>query len=147
MLILAGLYATGRGVTKDNVKAYKWAYIVSAASRVDEFHNGALQLMGVLETRMSHAEINRARSEAGQWHPAVTSRPVQSAKPQDTSRSAPPAPPPQASVAPAPLPSAVPSPQPTTRTTSNEPSSPLDAIGSVRKGDVDSFLREVPSLR
>src|SRR5262249_2855900 len=122
--------------------------IVSAASRVDEFHNGALQLMGVLETRMSPAEINQARSEAGQWRPVATSRPAQNTKPQDTPRSAPPSPPtPQASVAPAPLPSAVPSPQPSIRATSNEPSSPLDAIGNVKKGDVDSFLREVPSLR
>src|SRR5215475_2320383 len=56
MLVLAGLYATGRGVTKDNIQAYKWAYIVSRASRVDEFRNGAMQLMGVLETRMSPAE-------------------------------------------------------------------------------------------
>ena len=147
MLILAGLYATGRGVTKDNVKAYKWAYIVSAASRVDEFRNGSLQLMGVLETRMSPAEISQARSEAGQWHPVVTSRPVQTAIPQDNSRSAP-----QAAVAPAPLPSPVPSPQPAAKTnsdktTSNEPSRPIDTIGNARKGDVDSFLREVPSLR
>jgi TPR repeat protein len=150
MLILAGLYATGRGVQKDNIKAYKWAYIVSAASRVDEFRNGSLQLMGVLETRMSPGEISQARSEAGQWHPVVRSRPVQTAVPQDTSRSAPlasPAPPMQASGAPAPLPSAVPSPQPQAMTTSNEPSSPLDAIGNVKKGDVDSFLKEVPSLR
>ena len=147
MLILAGLYATGRGVTKDNVKAYKWAYLVSAASRVDEFRNGSLQLMGVLETRMSPAEISRARSEASQWHPVVTSRPVQTAIPQDISRSAPPAPQPQAAVVPAPLPSAVPSPQPTAKTTSNEPSRPLDTIGNARKGDVDDFLREVPSLR
>jgi hypothetical protein len=149
MLILAGLYATGRGVAKDNVKAYKWAYIVSAASRVDEFRNGSLQLMGVLETRMSAAEIGQARSEAGQWHPVVTAAPAPTAIPQDFSRSASyaPAPQPQAAVAPAPLPSAVPSPQPAAKTTSNEPSSPLDAIGNARKGDVDSFLKEVPSLR
>jgi len=150
MLILAGLYATGRGVTKDNIEAYKWAYIVSAASRVDEFRNGFLQLMGVLETRMSAAEISQARSEAGQWHPVVISRPVQTAIPQDTSRSSPHAAPalqPQAAAAPAPLPSAVPSPQPVAKTTSNEPSSPLDTIGNARKGDVDNFLREVPSLR
>jgi TPR repeat protein len=146
MLILAGLYATGRGVTKNNVKAYKWAYIVSAASRVEEFRNGSLQLMGVLETRMSAAEISQARSEAGQWHPVETSRPVQAAIPQDTSRSAP-ASRPQASAAPAPLPSAVASPQPATKTTGNEPSKPLDTIGNARKGDVDSLLREVPSLR
>jgi hypothetical protein len=146
MLILAGLYATGRGVTKNNVKAYKWAYIVSAASRVEEFRNGSLQLMGVLETRMSAAEISQARSEAGQWHPVATSRPVQTTIPQDTSRSAP-TPRPQASAAPAPLPSAVASPQPATKATSNEPSKPLDTIGNARKGDVNSFLREVPSLR
>src|SRR5215469_13365382 len=63
MLILSGLYAVGRGVPKDNIKAYKWAYIVSAASRVDEFRDGSLQLMGVLETRMRAAEISQARSE------------------------------------------------------------------------------------
>jgi TPR repeat protein len=151
MLILAGLYATGRGVTKDNIEAYKWAYIVSAASRVDEFRNGSLQLMGVLETRMSPAEISQARSEAGQWHPVVISKPAaQTAIPLDNSRSAPHAslaPQPQAAAAPAPLPSAVPSPQPAAKTTSNEPSSPLDTIGNARKGDVDNFLREVPSLR
>jgi len=146
MLILAGLYATGRGVTKDNVKAYKWAYLVSAASRVDEFRNGSLQLMGVLETRMSAAEISQARSEAGQWHPVVSSRPVQTAIPQDISRSAPAAPP-----APRPQASA-PSPQPAVKTnnektTSNEPSRPVDTIGNARKGDVDDLLREMPSLR
>ena len=143
MLILAGLYATGRGVAKDNVKAYKWAYIVSAASRVDEFRSGSLQLMGVLETRMSAAEIGRARSEAGQWHPVVASMPVQTTIPQDTSRSAPAAPAPQAAVAP----SAASSPQPATKTTNREPSSPLDTIGNARKGDVDSFMKEMPALR
>ena len=33
MLIVAGLYASGRGITKDNVKAYSWAYIVASASK------------------------------------------------------------------------------------------------------------------
>ena len=148
MLIVAGLYAIGRGVQKDNIKAYKWAYIVSAASRVDEFRNGSLQLMGVLETRMSAAEISQARSEAAQWHPVVTSSPVQIAVPQDTSRTAPlasPAPQPQAAVAPSPPPAPVPGPQPAARTTSNEPSNPPNTIGSVRKGDVDSLLDQVPS--
>jgi hypothetical protein len=148
MLILAGLYATGRGVTKDNIKAYKWAYLVSAASRVEEFRNGSLQLMGVLETRMSPSEISQARSEASQWHPVVNAKPAQTTIPQDLSRSAPvaaPAPRPQAAVAPAPLPSA--SPQPATKTTnekttSNEPSSPLDRA---RKGDVDDLMKQVPS--
>jgi len=153
MLILAGLYATGRGVQKDNIKAYKWAYIVSAASRVDEFRNGSVQLMGVLETRMSAAEISQARSEARQWHPVITSRPVQTAVPQDTSRSAPlasPAAPAQIAGAPPPPPAPVTTPQPpaktnSDKTTGNEPSSPLDAIGNVRKGDVDGLLNQVPS--
>lgn len=147
MLILAGLYATGRGVQKDNIKAYKWAYIVSAASRVDEFRNGSVQLMGVLETRMSAAEISQARSEARQWHPVITSRPVQTPVPQDTSRSAPlasPAAPAQIAVAPPP-PAPVQSPQAPAKTTGNEPSSPLDTIGNVRKGDVDNLLNQVPS--
>src|SRR6185503_19710966 len=37
MLILAGLYAIGRGVEHNNIESYKWAYIVGAASRVNEF--------------------------------------------------------------------------------------------------------------
>src|SRR5258708_19540569 len=69
MLVLAGLYAIGRGTQKDNVNAYKWAYIVSVGSRVDEFRNGARQLMGVLETRMSPEELNQARADAPRWHP------------------------------------------------------------------------------
>src|SRR6201986_3988451 len=71
MLILAGLYATGRGVQKDNVKAYKWAYVVAAGSKVDEFRNGARQLMGVLEAKMAPEEINLGKTNATSWH-AVT---------------------------------------------------------------------------
>jgi hypothetical protein len=135
MLMLAGLYAVGRGVPKNNVEAYKWAYIVNAASRVGEFRNDSQQLIGVLEGRMSPEEINLAKTEAGQWRPVVTARSNQGT-----------APPPPAIIsgprlAPAPV---IPSPQPSPRTTSNEPSSPLDGIGNARKGEVDSLLREVP---
>lgn len=130
MLILAGLYATGRGVPKDNVKAYKWAYIVSAASRVDEFRDGSMQLMGVLETRMSAAEISQARSDAGQWHPVVTSSTAPGAAPQNTSRSAP---------------TASSAPQPQIAVAAPMPPSPLDTIGNARKGDVGSLLNQVPS--
>ena len=49
MLILAGLYATGRGTEKNNVEAYKWSSIVNGTSRVDEFRDGSSQLVGVLE--------------------------------------------------------------------------------------------------
>jgi Sel1 repeat len=142
MLVLAGLYAVGRGTPINKVEAYKWAYIVGAGSRVEEFRNGSRQLTGVLEGRMSPQEINLAKSEAGQWRPVVTARPTP--VPQDLSRNAPP--PITSATQPAPAPLA-PSPQPSPRTSANEPSSPLDAIGNVRKGEVDSFLKEVPSLR
>src|SRR5476651_1978333 len=58
MLVLAGIYAVGRGTPKDNLSAYKWAHIVSVGTRVDEFRNGARQLIGVLEARMSREQVN-----------------------------------------------------------------------------------------
>jgi hypothetical protein len=72
MLVLGGLYAIGRGTPKDNVNAYKWAYIVSVGTRVDEFRNGARQLMGVLETRMTSGELSQARASAASWHAVPT---------------------------------------------------------------------------
>jgi hypothetical protein len=74
MLVLSGIYAVGRGVSKDNFNAYKWAYIVAVGSRVDEFRNGSRQLMGVLETRMTRDDVDRAKAEAGRWH-ATSSQP------------------------------------------------------------------------
>jgi TPR repeat protein len=70
MLVVSGLYAIGRGTLKDNISAYKWAYIVSVGTRVEEFRNGARQLMGLLETKMTAADLSRARSEAAAWHAA-----------------------------------------------------------------------------
>ena len=67
MLIVAGLYASGRGVAKDNVKAYSWAYIVASASKVDEYRNGARQLMSLLTNRMTSDEIGRAVVAARAW--------------------------------------------------------------------------------
>ena len=67
MLIVAGLYASGRGITKDNVKAYSWAYIVASASKVDEDRNGARQLMSLLMKRMTSDEIGRAVVAARAW--------------------------------------------------------------------------------
>jgi len=139
MLILAGLYAVGRGVQKNDINAYKWSYIVNGASRVDEFRNGSRQLMGVLETRMSPEEINYAKSEAGRWRPVVTGRPAQSVAAPAAA-----VPPVTSAASPAAAPAA-PTPQPPAKTTSNDSSSPLDALG--KKGDIDSLLREVPSLR
>ena len=67
MLIVAGLYASGRGITKDNVKAYSWAYIVASASKVDEYRNGARQLMSLLMKKMTSDEIGRAVVAARAW--------------------------------------------------------------------------------
>jgi TPR repeat protein len=84
MLVLSGLYAIGRGVSKDNLSAYRWAYIVSAGTKVDEYRNGSRQLMGVLETRMSPADIRQAKDEAGRWH--AVSSPAKPAASNDTGK-------------------------------------------------------------
>jgi hypothetical protein len=147
MLILSGFYTVGRGVPKDNVQAYKWAYIVNGASKVEEFRNGSRQLIGVLEGRMSPAEVSSAKSEASQWRP-VASRRTETTPPTDFSRSAPavaaPPAPAVATVAPAPAPA--PSPPPPAKTTSDD--NPLDAFSkNLNKGDFDDFLKEMPALR
>jgi hypothetical protein len=67
MLIVAGLYAIGRGTTKDNVKAYSWAYIVASASKVDEYRFGARQLKSLLMKKMTSDEIGRAVVAARAW--------------------------------------------------------------------------------
>jgi hypothetical protein len=72
MLIVAGLYASGRGVTKDNVKAYSWAYIVTSASKLDEDRNGARQLMSLLMKKMTSDEIGRAVVAARTWRAVRT---------------------------------------------------------------------------
>ena len=170
MLIVAGLYAIGRGVEKNNIEAYKWAYIVSGASRVDEFRNGSRQLMEVLDGRMSPEEVNLAKTEASRWRAAPTTQPA----PADYSRAAPlvpapapppapalttatPAPPQPANPPPPPAPAlttATPTPPPPAnppppaRASNDDSSSPIDALSkNVKKGDIDSFLKEVPALR
>lgn len=67
MLIIAGLYASGRGTAKDNVKAYTWAHIVAASSRVEEYSNGARQLMSLLMKKMTSDEIGQAVVAARAW--------------------------------------------------------------------------------
>jgi hypothetical protein len=143
MLILSGLYAIGRGVQKDNVRAYEWAYLVGSASKVEEFRNGSRQLISVLESRMSSEEISRARADAMRWRPATAARPTPTVAPPVR-----PAPLPIATSAPAPVPAPVPAPaianpQPPVKSTSNEPSP--DIAKGIKKGDVASFLDQVPS--
>lgn len=140
MLILSGLCATGRGAPQDNLSAYKWAYIVAYASKVDEFRNGARQLMGVLETRLTADQVYAAKTDASHWHAVSTTKPSQSVQPAQ------PAPAPAPTVANA-LPQAAPSPQPQppspakiTVYPSPQPASPQPA----KKSDADNLLDQVP---
>lgn len=135
MLILAGLYAVGRGVEKDNIKAYKWAYIINGASRVDEYRNGARQLIGVLEGKMSPDDVNYARQEANRWRAAPSGRPAQSAAPPPAAPSSQAASPQASAAPPPPAPATA---QPPAKTSSTE------SVGG-KKNDVDSLLEQVPS--
>ena len=137
---MSGLYAIGRGIPKDNVKAYEYAYIVSSATRVEEFRNGSRQLMGVLETKMTPDEVSRARSDASRWH--ATGRASQVSVPTNASIRAPvPPQPPQITSNP-PLPPATtvtpPAPQPAA------PLKPVAKADDPKKNDVDNILDQVP---
>ena len=135
MLVLAGLYAIGRGTSNDNLNAYKWAYIVSVGTRVEEFRNGARQLMSVLETRMTPEQINQAKVDAGGWRAVRTQ--AKPAVPTDNVRqdSQPPPAPAASKQAPA-------SPA-TSSADSISPQGPRS--GSIKKDDMDAILEQVPS--
>jgi len=135
MLVLAGLYAIGRGTSNDNLNAYKWAYIVSVGTRVEEFRNGARQLIGVLETRMTPEQVNQAKADAGGWRAVRTQ--AKPAVPTDNVRqnSQPPPAPAASKQAPA-------SPA-TSSADSISPQGPRS--GSIKKDDMDAILEQVPS--
>jgi Sel1 repeat-containing protein len=141
MLILAGLCAIGRGAPQDNVSAYKWAYIVAYASKVDEFKNGARQLMGVLETRLTADQVYAAKTNASRWHAVPTAKPAISAQPAPALASTvanalpQPAAPSLQPQSPAKV-TVYPSPQPA----SPQPASPQPA----KKSDADNLLDQVP---
>jgi TPR repeat protein len=131
MLILGGLYATGRGTPKDDIRAYKWAWIVSTASHVEEFRNGARQLMGLLETRMSPDDINLAKGDAGRWRATTGNGSAQAAAPAVVQPAPPVAAPPVSAAA---LQPAVPQPAP-------------PAPQAARKSDADDLMNQIPALR
>jgi hypothetical protein len=162
MLILAGLYASGRGVTKDSVKAYSWAYIVASASKVDEDRNGARQLMSLLMKRMTSDEIGRAVVDARAWRAVRTGgagkspyieragdadQPTQAAAPPP-----PPPPPPAPAVVQQPAASAVAAPAATqpaasstfTRATPTAPA-PAPQVKNAKRDDGREILDQVPS--
>ena len=141
MLILAGLCAIGRGTPQDDVNAYKWAYIVAYASKVEEFKNGARQLMGVLETRLTPDQVYAAKTNASRWRVAPSTKPSPSAQPVQGAPAAVPAVA-NASLQPV-APSPSPQPQSPPRITvypSPQPASPQGA----KKSDADNLLDQVP---
>jgi Sel1 repeat len=144
MLILAGLSAIGRGAPQDNVKAYQWAYIVAYASKVDEFKNGARQLMGVLETRLTPDQVRAAKTAASRWQAAPTARPSPTVQPVQPAPAAAPA---VANALPQPAaPSPSPQPQSPAKITvdpSPEPASPQGA----KKSDADNLFDQIPHGR
>ena len=151
MLITSGLYAIGRGVERDYVKAYEYAYIVGSATKVDEFRNGARQLMGVLETKMTAEQINRAKSDASQWHAVPNPNQVKVSIPADNTRATPVSPPPTTSTPRPALSASNPQAAPVTSNAapspraSNEPAEPRNtASKTMKKDDVDNILDQVP---
>ena len=134
MLVLGGLYAIGRGTSQDNLNAYKWAYIVSVGTRVEEFRNGARQLMGVLETRMTPEQVNQAKAEAGGWRAVRTQ--AKPAVPTDNVRQ---------DSQPPPAPAASKQPPAAPATSSADSNSPQGPRSSIKKDDMDAILEQVPS--
>jgi hypothetical protein len=136
MLILAGLCAIGRGAPQDNVSAYKWAYIVAYASKVDEFRDGARQLMGVLEARLTPDQVYGAKTDASRWHAVPTAVSSSSVQPAPA--------PTVANTLPQP---AAPRPQPQPPLPAKitvYPSPPPASPRPPRKSEADNLLDQVP---
>ncbi len=160
MLIVAGLYASGRGITKDNVKAYSWAYIVASAGKLDEDRNGARQLMSLLMKRMTSDEIGRAVVAARAWRAVrVTGAAKDSGKASyieravDPDQAAPATPPPPAAAVAAvqPAPAVQPTPvvsQPAPSNITVLPASPKVASAppakNAKRDDVRDLVDQVP---
>jgi Sel1 repeat len=159
MLIVAGLYASGRGVPKDNVKAYRWAYIVASASKVEEYRDGARQLMSLLMKKMTSDEIGHAVVAARGWRAVRTAGAgkaphIEKAEDSSSDQPAPAAPPPAPAVvqpAPAASPSSAvsqPAPSNVTVLQASPRATPTPAVKSARRDDVRDLRDQVPqSLR
>jgi TPR repeat protein len=134
MLVLAGLYAIGRGTSNDNLKLPDGPHS-SVGTRVEEFRNGARQLMSVLETRMTPEQVNLAKTAASGWRAVRTQ--ARPAVPTDNVRqdSQPPPPPAASKQSPA-------SPA-TSSADSISPQGPRSS--SIKKDDMDAILEQVPS--
>ena len=62
------MYAHGRGVPRDYVRAYLWIYLALAQAKGEAADRGRKTLAG-LEAKMTPAEIAEARNLARAWTP------------------------------------------------------------------------------
>jgi len=153
MLIVAGLYASGRGTTKDNVKAYSWAYIVASAGKLEEDRNGARQLMSLLMKRMTSDEIGRAVVAARAWRAVRTAGAGKSphieraAESDQPAAAAPPPVPVVVPSAPAAQPSTVvsqPAPSNVTVLPASPKATPAQPVKNAKRDDVRELVDQVP---
>jgi hypothetical protein len=80
-LMLAEIWANGRGVPRKDVLAYKWAYLAKQYAAEPHIRESAEILLGSLANHLSAAEIVEARETARQWRPELESS---SANPSET---------------------------------------------------------------
>ena len=66
---LGFMYAAGRGVPRDYVRAYLWTYLALAQAQGEAADRGRATLAGI-EAKMTPAEIAEARNLARAWTPS-----------------------------------------------------------------------------
>jgi tetratricopeptide (TPR) repeat protein len=90
-LIAGEMYAVGRGIPKSNVDAYKWTSIAASSADLGETRNSAQQVLDMLASRMTSAEIAEGKRLAQSIAPpasqsAVSRPPESNTVPVATSR-------------------------------------------------------------
>jgi hypothetical protein len=134
-LILSGLYVIGRGTPSDLISAYKWASIAASVAEIDEQRNGARQLIGVLESRLTPDELRRAKVEAERGDLATSRAPQDSTNDTGADRRRP-----------EPLPAVSSQPRQSTVEKPAKSGSAVEAgTDSKLKSDVDDLLNRLPA--
>src|SRR6185295_11896158 len=70
-LMLSGYLATGKGVSKDLVSAYQWAYLAAANAKNEEAYQSAAKMLNALAPAMSTREVAEAERRANAWRPST----------------------------------------------------------------------------
>ena len=63
---LGAMYAKGRGVRRNYVLAYLWWSLAAAQS-----NKNAATKLGLIEMRMTRADVSRAQAMAAKWRPSL----------------------------------------------------------------------------